>query len=187
VSEVRRPGAGEGVFDMGNEDSVRLHAKPGNVRAGVICCGSCAVGGLLLALTGEDVCVMSGLMIAVCFGGVAFLCAMSPGPGVIYLDLTPEGLHEKSPRGGRTLQWGDVDDFEVVNDSEGGPEVAFRVSDAYRGKRARKRFGFGRRFDGLLYDTYGMPAQDLAELLNTWRRRHGPKPSAVINLIDDLL
>ena len=169
---------------MGHEETVRLHPNPGDARAGLIVCGVGAVVGLVLAVLGlvvgelyASVLLGSGLALVAIFGGVALLCARSPEPGRIYLDLTSDGLREQSVGSSRAFGWRDLDGFEIMDESEGGPVVSFRLSDSYPGRRPRDRFGIGRRPDGVLNDTYGMSARDLANLLNGWRLRHIAKPA----------
>jgi hypothetical protein len=101
--------------------------------------------------------VVSGLI--VCF------------PKMTSLRLTDEGFIIQSLFRGQLVRWDDVSFFGVT--SVGGPAmVGFSFVVSYAGQK------FGRQlardlcgYDGALPDTYGMTADNLADLLNTWKKR----------------
>lgn len=117
------------------------------------------------------------------FGLCALVSAlMVTFPQVSSLRLTIDGFYMGSLIRTQFTRWRDVTGFGVASISM-NKMVVFNYSASYSGQR------FGRKvaadlagWEGALPDTYGMSADELANLMNSWKRRseaqaHGEKPA----------
>jgi hypothetical protein len=148
------------------------------------------IGGLLMISDGDA----TGWLVVIFFG----LCIVVFGVNFFKrpsLRLTPEGLTTVSLTKPSTLRWADVKDFRVdmlghidhptgalldvagifvngLGNHKGSKGVAFDFTDGYKQfATARKFMRKASGYEGALPDTYGMPAEQLAALLNDWRTR----------------
>jgi len=158
---------------MGQPETIRLSTSRAQFVFGLIICGLLWLAGLLVA-------VQSNLFIGLFVIGSSILGSYHLvrllHPGIIYLELTPNSLHERSPTTSRTLRWQEIEEFFIVRHVEGPTRVGYRCFD----KRSGLRFPCSMRhsvsgIDGLLEQNYRMAAEDLAALLNDWRVRYGSK------------
>jgi hypothetical protein len=164
---------------MGQPETIRF--GPGTketwlLRVSLACFCALVVLTLVLAGHGAD---WTFLPQAGFWGMLAGLTYLSLQPDRIYLELTPDGFFERQVFVMRTRLWKDWDGFVADKDPE-GELVAFRRIEVDR-SGLLSRLGRSSRLMG----TYGMRAEELAEVLNAWRQRYGPKPGAKGELIDD--
>jgi hypothetical protein len=96
-----------------------------------------------------------------------------------YLSLTPEGFTMGTLWGSRTNRWADVTSFvsEVITYRPWPlrPLKMVRFDYSSPSSTRPKLRAFARAVSGhdaVLPDTYGMRAEDLAELMNRWRSRY---------------
>jgi len=92
-------------------------------------------------------------------------------PNASYLRLTPEGFTICSLFRSHSYSWTEIDNFAFGYVSK-MKTVVFNHSSPYKKQIAlrktnKKLFGF----EACLPDTYGMSAEELADLMNTWKRR----------------
>ena len=120
--------------------------------------------------TGEGA---SGWFVTVVFSvGIAVFC-VHLWPGACYLKLTPDGMqHRWMFRDYPFAAWAAVSEFAVGRLGRGDSRVIFST---YPGITPGLKFG-GVPSPGtsVLPDNFGMSAEDLATLLNTWRLRYFP-------------
>lgn len=105
--------------------------------------------------------------------GLGMLVALLMLAGKVKLVLTPEGFMIRNLVNAVTYRWSDIEDFY-----EAPVGVTTIVAWSYRSSVDRDRLarGVNRAFgqpEAGLGDTFGMSANDLAELMNTWRSFHG--------------
>ena len=109
-------------------------------------------------------------------GVVVALIAMIPGSG--FLRLEPKGMSVRSLYRTWHLAWADVAEFYVASVA-GRKMVCWEYAAGFSGQ-ARGR-AFSRAISGVeagLPDTYGIPAAELASLLNDWRvGNHRARPN----------
>lgn len=130
-------------------------------------CTVFAAIGVLMISAGQLV----GLLTAGFFGlGVIVFGALLL-PNSAYLRLGPDGFTVCSLFRAHSYRWSDVGPFSV--DRVGlNRMVVFNYSDDYRGSpRLRRVAAAMAGYEGALPDSYGMKLEDLADLLNEYRRR----------------
>lgn len=94
-------------------------------------------------------------------------------PGRSYLELTKNGFTVASPFRRTTIKWQDVAGFAVATISR-NQMVGWRFSKAYAGQAtSRKLSGALTGVEGVLPDTYGMKAEELAGLMNGIKNQVG--------------
>jgi hypothetical protein len=100
-------------------------------------------------------------------GVVVFILLMLPKSS--YLLLKEDGFSVCSLYRTSSLKWSDKEEFGVTTII--GPRiVGFNFSSTYnRQQKVRKISKNMAGYEGALPDTYGMPAKELAELLNNWK------------------
>jgi hypothetical protein len=164
---------------MGQPETIRFGPSPKETRVlRVSLAWLCALVVITLVLAGHRA-DWTLLLEAGFWGFLAGLTYLALRPDRIYLELSPDGFIERQVLVRRTRLWKDWDGFVA----EKGPEgelVAFRRVEVDRGGLLSR---LGR--SGRLTGTYGMKAEELADRLNAWRQRYGPKPGAKAELIDD--
>lgn len=110
-------------------------------------------------------------------GVVVALIAMIPGSS--FLRLGAKGMSVRSLYRTRHVAWADVAEFYVAPVA-GREMVCWQYAADFTG-HARGR-AFSRAISGVeagLPDTYGIPAAELASLLNEWRAgNHGARPDS---------
>ena len=100
-------------------------------------------------------------------------------PGVSCLRLTAEGFHIGSPFRTSFTRWQDVA-YSGVASISFNSVVVFNYSPSYTGLRLGRQLAFDLvGWEGALNDTYGMSAQELADLMNEWKRRSTQTDSGV--------
>jgi hypothetical protein len=106
------------------------------------------------------------------FGLGVIVCVLQFLPRSSFLRLGPEGFTIRALYRERTYRWEDVDTFGVTQVSFNkmvGFNFAPHFDRAARLRRVNKAIAF---FEGALPDTYGMKAEDLADLMNEYKHRH---------------
>lgn len=101
-------------------------------------------------------------------GSVVYGLALIPGGS--YLDAGPNGLVVSAAFRKRSHAWSDIEDFSVRRLGRKKQIVRYRLVQAE---------GETRRREELLPDTYGLAAEELAELLNNLRRRYAAGDAGV--------
>ena len=135
----------------------------------LICLAFTAIGAWQLSLHAAD---FRGWICATGFGLGTAVFVVQLLPGASFLWVGPEGfqfsaLYRKSA----LIPWRDVSDFRVVHVPPMGHRLVvfdWRTAPARRFRRANQFLAGGT--DGLP-DTYGLPPQELAGILNEWRAR----------------
>jgi hypothetical protein len=106
------------------------------------------------------------------FGLGVVVCLLQFLPRSSFLRLDGEGFTIRTLYRERTYRWEDVDTFGVTVVSFNkmvGFNFAPHFDRAARLRRVNKAIAF---FEGALPDTYGMKAEDLADLMNEYKCRH---------------
>ncbi|MDQ3713913.1 MAG: hypothetical protein M3388_17075 [Acidobacteriota bacterium] len=105
------------------------------------------------------------------FGLGSIVFALLLLPTASYLRLTPEGFTMCSLFRSHSYNWSEIEDF-AVGKMANMETVIFDHSLFYKNqntlRKTNKKF-FG--FEAGLPDTYGMSAEELANLMNEWKRR----------------
>jgi hypothetical protein len=138
--------------------------------------------GLWLIRRGEA----GGWLVLGFFGLCAVLALLVPLATRNHLRLDPDGFTVTTPVLTRSYRWAEVDRFFAVGDGGSGA-VAFDLAAASPRRRGgsqrltRRLFGY----DDALPQTYGMPPERLAALLNGWEARatgaaRAPDPDRVV-------
>jgi hypothetical protein len=139
-------------------------------------------GGVWLIRTGEA----GGWLALGFFGPCAVLALLVPLATRNHLRLDPDRFTVTTPVLTRTYRWAEVDHFFPVGDGTSGA-VAFDLAAASPRRRGtsqrltRRLFGY----DDALPQTYGLPPERLAELLNNWKAgatgaARAPDPDRVV-------
>jgi hypothetical protein len=126
-------------------------------------------GGIGMIASGEGI---SGWFCAIFFALCSAVFVVLLLPGASYLRLTPEGfvvcsLYRVWP----LIAWSGVSVFRVELMPPATRAVVFDqpgAADHLRLRRVNRAIAGG---EGMLPDTYGMKAADLAALMNEWRNR----------------
>ena len=100
-----------------------------------------------------------------------------PLPDASFLHLSPEGFTTSSLFRRHTVTWTDVGRFEVLSMKTHGvttnKAVSYNYSESYQqAGRLRKASRWLVGADASLPDSYGLKAEQLAELMNIWREYH---------------
>ena len=118
--------------------------------------------------TGEQ----SGWCVATFFGLGIIVFALQLMPGSAYLHMGPEGFTVCNLFRAQFYRWSDVESFRVTR-IRYSKVVAFDFAPHVRGgERMRKLAASLAGHENVLPDTYGKSAEDLASLLNEYRRQH---------------
>jgi hypothetical protein len=153
-------------IDM-NDQLVLRASKLKNLLSALVSCVFIA-GGVWLILGGDGI----GWFVAGFFGLclIVFLVQMLPQSS--YLRLDPEGFEIRTLFQSSRYKWDDVAVFGTKK--IGSKMVIFLFSPEYEnGKTARGISLAVAGVEGALPDTYGMSAEELANLMNEWREKHG--------------
>jgi hypothetical protein len=138
--------------------------------------------GVWLILTGEA----GAWLVLGFFGLCAVLALLVPLATRNHLRLDPDGFTVTTPVLTRSYRWAEVDRFFAVG-PDGSGSVGFDLAAAalrrHRGSQRLTRRLFG--YDDALPQTYGMPPERLAALLNRWKARatgaaRAPDPDRVV-------
>ena len=107
---------------------------------------------------------------ASCFFGLGVIVAIVQLlPNASHLHLTESGLEVRTLYRSWSVSWKDVAFFATASIGH-NRMVVFNYSDHY--DRAKMMRGFARKiagYEGALPDTYGMKAEELADMLNSWK------------------
>jgi hypothetical protein len=126
-------------------------------------------GGALLVREGKTLGWFVLIFFALCT--VIFVTLLLPNAA--YLKLSPEGFEVRSMFRSFRNRWSDVASFHAGRVGL-NPMVMITFAPSYAaGRKVRAVAEALTGGEGGLPDTYGRSAKDLAELLNTWRARHG--------------
>ena len=119
----------------------------------------------------------AGWFVAGFFGLCALPAVWSLWPNASYLLLTPEGFTVKTPFRSWSLRWDDVEEFGA--ESTGRTTiVTFDFAPGFDGHAVGRRLNNALGFrDAGLGDTYGLSAEELADLMNEWRSRYARRQS----------
>lgn len=112
--------------------------------------------------------------------GVFALCwvafALQLHPKASYLHLAPEGFTFCSLFRAHTVRWDDVREFGVVSISF-NRMVTWNFTPEYRATKPGRALSKSLSgYEAALPDTYGLKAQELAELMEELRRRYSRQP-----------
>ncbi|HZA80839.1 MAG TPA: hypothetical protein VFC13_05125, partial [Actinomycetes bacterium] len=120
------------------------------------------------------------------FGPCALIALLVPLATRNHLRLDPDRFTVTTPILTRSYRWAEVDRFFPVGDGTSGA-VAFYLAAAAPRRRGRSQRLTRRMFgyDDALPQTYGLPPERLAELLNRWKARatgsaRAPDPDRVV-------
>ncbi len=123
--------------------------------------------GFLMMLQGQRL----GLYVVIGFALIAFIPAMIALPGAAKLAIDRDGFVATSLYRGRHTRWSDVSEFQVAQMARGGHRIVVyddaTITDGSHlmaGSRIAGR-------NAALPDTYGLGAEQLAQVLNHWRTR----------------
>jgi hypothetical protein len=95
------------------------------------------------------------------------------------LVLAPDGFTMWTLAGQRNIRWSDVASFEAVEFHPLVWLVHFDYVPDYSRQRQRRALSWSIiTNENALPDTYGMKADDLAALMNRWRKRHADRATA---------
>ena len=141
----------------------------------VLCAAFVAVGAVLAGNGAWE--VWLGVLF---FGAGAVVFAVLLLPRSAYLRIGPEGFTICSLFRARSLRWADVDTFQVATFHQqigSRKMVVFNFSPHYQGSRRGHKLAVAiSGYAGGLPDTYGMRPEELANLLNEYRRRYTAPP-----------
>jgi hypothetical protein len=144
--------------------------RPSSLRNLGLLAGSAAFTAIGLWMVSEK--DSSGWFVAGVFGLGVLTAAVLSLPNSSYLRLGPDGFTVCSMFRSHSYRWSDVATFEVgrigVNRM-----IVFNFSPGYTGaKRGRLLATAMTGYEAALPDSYGMPLESLAALLNQYRQRH---------------
>ena len=115
---------------------------------------------------------MTGWLSIIFFGLCALVFAVQLLPNSSYLRLTSEGFTICSLFRAHSFKWSDVRSFSVGRVGL-NKMVMFDFSEHYQDSSRLRKINVGiARHEGGLPDSYGMPHEDLVNLLNQYRRAH---------------
>jgi hypothetical protein len=136
-------------------------------------CVAFTVAGVALAAAGEPL----GWLAAVFFGlGIPASILVLTGR-INGLRLAPEGFTISSLRSS-TVAWDDVEEFGTF-ETRGGTMVGFRFVATYDKAWLGRSLAYQMsKYEGALPDTYGMKAEELVELMESWRARYSRRSAA---------
>jgi hypothetical protein len=127
--------------------------------------GLFTVGGVLLSLGGD----MVAMLCAAFFGFCTLIFVVTVLPGASALRLNKKGFDATRFYCTRTYSWGEASDFSVWT-FRGGGGVVFNAAKSRPGVLEKVNAAMAGRNAYLPY-TYGLSADDLADLMTQWRER----------------
>jgi hypothetical protein len=163
-------------FGMTEAETLRLTPRPWIHWASLALYASLACIGLVFAARGSWA-GLAGFLLALPF---AVYCALATSPNGLYLELTSEGLAERTPLRQRAWRWEDFDGFYARQRGE-EQIVAFRYYHGYEKLDKSGLFGRLDEWDGQLIRV-GMTAAEQADVLNRWLARYVPDRKAKASL-----
>jgi len=128
------------------------------------------IGGVWMALDGEKM----GWFISIFFGLGMLVFLINLSPQASYLKLNKEGFEVCSLFRKHKYHWNEVRDFGVGSIS-GNKMVMFNFSEEYKkAKKVRKISSTIAGAEGGLHDTFGLKAEELADLMNEYKYFYAP-------------
>ncbi|HYL74118.1 MAG TPA: hypothetical protein VEU96_07910 [Bryobacteraceae bacterium] len=124
------------------------------------------VVGVLMIREGDG---FDGWLVAVVFGLGLGVALVNLWPGASYLKLTARGMECRSLFRRWFYAWDTVSEFGVARITYWKKMVVFNSSGSSHPRLRAVNRAFVGTTDGLP-ETYGMKAEELADLLNEWRR-----------------
>lgn len=153
---------------MAGPGELTLRARPAAaVWPGLACLAFVAVGAWMIG-DGEPM----GWLVAGVFGLGAAILLASALPGANFLRLTDEGFEARTLFRTWRFRWADVAGFGV-GAAGGQVLVMFDLAPAYLERHPSRLVPVSRAlsgFDAGLPQTYGLKAEALAALMESWRR-----------------
>lgn len=134
-------------------------------------CAMFAVIGALMLRDGEPM----GWLVLGFFGLCALASLILLFPGASYLRLSSEGFEMRSLFRSHAQKWSDVAGFHAGRIARNAMVLIEYAPTYQRSRKARRIAAELTGAEGALPDTYGRSAEELAQLLNEWRRRHTPQ------------
>ncbi len=135
---------------------------------------SCFVA-LGIFLTSKDD-LQIGWLCVLFFGLGVLVALINLLPGCSYLDLTSDGMEIRSLYRKWFVRWTDVQEFFPASVAN-RPMICWNYTQSFAGQRLGRKISSGLTgVEAALPDTYGMYAEDLANLLNDWRTKHAVAP-----------
>jgi hypothetical protein len=130
----------------------------------LLLCSAFVAGGVWSGYEGKTM----GWLTAAFFGLGIVVAIVHILPSASYLLLTENGLKARTLYRSWSVAWKDIAFFTTI--TIGHRMVVFNYADHY--DKAKMTRGVARRiagYEGALPDTYGMKADQLADLLNYWK------------------
>jgi len=154
---------------MASNDVLRLRPSPGKqLMLMLLCAAFVAVGGFLVSRGDAFGWVCIALFGA---GMLVFLVTLLPGSS--YLELRRDGFEMCSLYRKWFVRWSDVQLFFPQRIAS-TRMVCWNYLPGHAGQVRGRRFSASLTgVEAGLPDTYGRSADELAELMNAWRSRHG--------------
>jgi hypothetical protein len=164
--------AGPTRSDNDSTSPASVTLVPSRTKWLVMVIGGAGLAGAILLFAGGD---RAAMLIADFFAIGAGFGAIMLRPGAASLRLDGNGFEITHIFRTRSFSWSEVSDFGVIGLGQGGQAVAFKTSKPRLNswKRLNAVLAGGR--DECLPDTYGMEAENLAQLMND--RRHSATDS----------
>jgi len=122
--------------------------------------------GLVLMMLGHR----AGLWIVIAFGALALVPSMIALPGAAKLVLDRDGFRATSLYRGRYVPWEETSEFQVAELARGGHHVVVYEDSGASDQVVLSKSRFA-GYNSALPDPFGMTPQELAFVLNEWRKR----------------
>ena len=144
-----------------------LVPAPARTLSTVLVCAGIAALFLYLSRHGDTDAQAATLLVWAV--GLAYAARLHPG--VTYLKLTPTGMEYKNYLPARFIKWELVRRFTTYR-SKWGSYVGWTYAERFSNHSAASRLGrMVKGIDDGLSENFGYPAEELANLLETWRQR----------------
>lgn len=112
----------------------------------------------------------AGLWIVLAFGVLAALPAMVALPGAAKLVLDRDGFRATSLYRGRYVRWDESSDFHVAKMERGGYRIVVYEDPGMNENRVLSKSRFA-GYNSAFPDSYGFDVDELADLMNRWRKK----------------
>jgi hypothetical protein len=134
-----------------------------------ICLAFTAIGVLAVRTDGPVV----GWLCLIVFGSGTIISLIQLLPGASYLHLSSDGFTYRSLfRTWPTIFWRDVSEFRAAYVSRGAALVVYDSNATSKPTLRKINRALVGATDGISASTYGLKAEELAEVMNAWRARH---------------
>jgi len=134
------------------------------------------IGGIFTMFTNFSVNLIPGIVITIVFGfsSIFFFIAIIKSP---YLKLNEKGFEFKIALRKSFVNWKDVEIFYVTTIYSqygvGSKFVGIKFSDSYKHEIVRNIARAIGGSEGMLPDNYGKKPKELANIMNSWKKRFG--------------